>query len=205
MWSVLEHVWRALHYNWPWMAWNLTLALVPLVLAITLFRGDRRPTATWWLGMLVFVALLPNAPYVLTDVVHFLPNVRGTERLSVALAFIVQYGVFFLVGAESYVVSIVLFTRWLAAQGWARAAVPVEVGINLLCAVGIYLGRVDRLNSWDVVVAPRRFLASLSGLGSPRALALTMLAFVVVSWVYWAGKYVTLALAAYRPRVHVAA
>jgi uncharacterized membrane protein len=202
MWSLLEHVWRALQDNWPWMAWNLTLALIPLVLAIPLFRRDRRPSVKWWLGMLAFIALLPNAPYVLTDVVHFVPNVRNTERLSVALAFIVQYGVFFLVGAESYVVSIVLFTRWLAARGWARAAVPVEVGINLLCSIGIYLGRVRRLNSWDIVVAPGRFVASLSGLGSVRAIALTALAFFVVSFAYWTGKYVTLALAAYRPRVH---
>jgi len=195
--SLLTLIWAALRANGFWMAWNLTLALVPLLLAAVLFRGRRRPSAGWWVGLAAFVVLLPNAPYVLTDVVHFVPDVRGADRLSVAIAFIAQYGVFFLVGVESYVVSVMLLTRWLQARGRSWATVPAEVGIHAVCAAGVYLGRVGRLNSWDIVVRPDRFIHSLAGLGSPRAIALTALTFVAVSTVYWAGKHVTLALASY--------
>ena len=200
--SVLEHMWDAVRENWLWMAWNLTLAVVPLLLAVTLFRHGRRATVGWWVGLAVFLVLLPNAPYVLTDIVHFVPNVQGTERLSVVLAFIAQYGLFFLVGVESYVASVVLLTRWLAGRGWGWASVPVEVGIHALCAAGVYLGRVERLNSWDIVLRPDRFVTALAGLGSTHALALTALTFVVVSSVYWPAKTVTLALASYHPRSH---
>ena len=195
--SLLTLIWAALRTNGFWMAWNLTLALVPLLLAAALFRVGRRPTIVWWAGLVGFLVLLPNAPYVLTDVVHFVPDVQGADRLSVALAFIAQYGLFFLVGAESYVASVVLLTRWLEARGRAWATVPAELAIHSLCAVGVYLGRVERLNSWDVVLRPDRFLDSLADLGSPHAIALTTLTFVVVSAVYWAGKHVTLALASY--------
>ena len=195
--SLLTLIWAALRGNGFWMAWNLTLALVPLLLATVLFREGRRPTIAWWAGLVGFLILLPNAPYVLTDVVHFVPDVRGADRLSVAIAFIAQYGVFFLVGVESYVVSVMLLTRWLEARGRSWATVPAEVGIHAICAAGVYLGRVGRLNSWDIVVRPDRFIHSLAGLGSPRAIALTALTFVVVSTVYWAGKHVTLALASY--------
>lgn len=202
MGSVLEHMWAALYYNWFWMAWNLVLAVVPLLVAVILFRRGRRPTAGWWIGLAAFLVLLPNAPYVLTDVVHFVPNVHGTDRLSVVLAFMAQYGLFFLVGVESYVVSIVLLTRWLAERGWNRATVPVEFSLHALCAAGVYMGRIERLNSWDVVLRPDRFVTALAGLISVHAVALTALTFVVVSSVYWTGKHVTLALASYRPRSH---
>lgn len=195
--SLLTLIWAALHANGFWMAWNLTLALVPLLFAAVLFRDGRRPGAAWWVGFVAFVILLPNAPYVLTDVVHFVPDVRGADRLSVALAFMGQYGLFFLVGVESYVVSVMLLTRWLERRGRGWATVPAEVGIHAVCAAGVYLGRVGRLNSWDIVVRPDRFLDSLTDLASPRAIALTTLTFVVVSAVYWAGKQVTVALASY--------
>lgn len=205
--SVLELMWAAVRANGFWMAWNLTLAIVPLLLAAVLFRPGRRPTpglgrVAWWVGLVAFVVLLPNAPYVLTDVVHFVPDVQGADRLSVALAFIAQYGLFFLVGVESYVASVVLLTRWLEGRGLSRVMVPAEVGIHALCAAGVYLGRVGRLNSWDIVVRPDRFVASLADLGTSRALALTALTFIVVSSVYWAAKHVTLALVSYHARSH---
>ncbi len=200
--SLLTLIWAALRGNGLWMTWNLTLALVPLLLAAVLFRVGRRPTIMWWAGLAGFLILLPNAPYVLTDVVHFVPDVRGADRLSVTLAFMAQYGLFFLVGAESYVASVVLLTRWLEGRGRSRATVPAELGIHALCAVGIYLGRVARLNSWDIVLRPSRFVDSLADLATPRAFALTALTFAVVSAVYWTGKYVTLAVASYRPRAH---
>ena len=201
--SLLALIWAALRANGFWMAWNLMLALVPLLVAAVLFRAGRRPTVAWWVGLTGFLILLPNAPYVLTDVVHFVPDVQGADRLSVALAFIAQYGLFFLVGVESYVASVVLLTRWLEARGRGWATVPAEVTIHALCAVGVYLGRVERLNSWDIVVRPDRFLDALADLGSPRAIALIALTFVIVSAVYWAFKHVTLALAAYRRRPYV--
>jgi uncharacterized membrane protein len=196
--SLLTLIWAALRANGFWMAWNLMLALVPLLLASVLFRAGRRPTIAWWVGLVGFLVLLPNAPYVLTDVVHFVPDVQGADRLSVALAFMAQYGLFFLVGVESYVASVVLLTRWLEGRGWSRATLPAEVAIHALCAVGVYLGRVGRLNSWDIVVRPDLLLDSLADLASPRAIALIALTFVIVSAVYWAFKHMTLALAAYR-------
>ncbi len=62
--------------NARWMGWNLLLALVPLALALLLFRGRRERTALWWLGTAAFVAFLPNAPYVMTDVIHLFTDVR---------------------------------------------------------------------------------------------------------------------------------
>ncbi len=50
-----------------------------------------------------------------------------------------------------------------ARTGWAFA-----LGTLALTSLGIYLGRVDRLNSWDVLADPTSLLTTLGDrLGSP--------------------------------------
>ncbi len=68
---------RALSPVPTWMVWNTMLALVPLALSFTLFSPGRRCRSMgWWFGFAVFVAALPNAPYVLTDVIHLVDDAR---------------------------------------------------------------------------------------------------------------------------------
>src|SRR5690242_9088327 len=87
------------------MVWNTFLALLPLALAIVLFRPERVAARgrLWWIGVAAFVALLPNAPYVLTDVVHLIAAVRQTHsHEAVALFVLPAYAAFFFIGVESY-------------------------------------------------------------------------------------------------------
>src|SRR4029453_16226898 len=60
-----------------WMLWNLILAAVPLLLAVPLFRHPGRRGPGGWLGLGVVVLFLPNAPYVVTDLVHLRGDVVG--------------------------------------------------------------------------------------------------------------------------------
>lgn len=46
--------------------WNLFLALIPLIFIFWLFRPSASRSVIWWAIFLIFVAFLPNAPYVLT-------------------------------------------------------------------------------------------------------------------------------------------
>jgi hypothetical protein len=61
--------------------------------------------------------------------------------------------------------------RLAPAVGRARAALAVAA-VLLLTGFGVYLGRFERWNSWDLVARPRGLLADAAGaLGDPRALA----------------------------------
>jgi uncharacterized membrane protein len=187
---------EAVAENSVWMAWNLMLALVPLVLAVHLFREPRRRTTGWWLGLLAFVAFLPNAPYVLTDVIHLIGDTRdSSSSVVVSTAVMAEYAVFFLVGFEAYVGALLLLGRYLVRAGRGRWVVPVEVGLHAVCAVGIHLGRFDRLNSWDLVARPELLPRGVAGLDP----VLVVAAFVAVATAYVVMKRVTLALVAYRP------
>ncbi|MDQ1384469.1 MAG: hypothetical protein QOG65_1848 [Actinomycetota bacterium] len=57
------------------MLWNLFLAAVPAVLALALFPTSARRGVAWWLGFGAWVLFLPNAPYLLTDVVHMVHDI----------------------------------------------------------------------------------------------------------------------------------
>ena len=87
--------WAALRYeelfarHGAWMVWNTLLALVPLCLAIPLLTAQRRRGAFWWFGVTMGIAFLPNAPYVLTDIIHLLADVRfGAGDVEIAFVYV---------------------------------------------------------------------------------------------------------------------
>lgn len=165
-----------------WMAWNLWLASVPVVLSLVLFREDRHPSAGWWMGLVVFVAFLPNAPYVLTDVIHFAGEVRATDSdLHVAFVLIPKYAAFFVVGFGCYGYALLRLERWLRWRGWALPRVyGVDLTLHALCAVGVFLGRVFRFNSWDLATNPGQ-VAEVIRFPKPESVALLTLTFLVLA------------------------
>lgn len=172
----------ALVNNVEWMAWNLFLALVPLLLARYLFGHQDRPRWLLITGGAVFVAFLPNAPYVLTDVLHLpreLAATHGNHWLAAAL--VGQYLILFAVGFAAYVLSLVRLERWLADHGASRRAVLItDLSLHALCAVGIVLGRVFRFNSWDLVTNPGG-LMDLIRIPQPRTFAVLFILFTILA------------------------
>jgi uncharacterized membrane protein len=168
--------------NADFMAWNLTLAVVPVVIGAVLFRR-RRTSPLWWLGLAAFLAFLPNAPYVLSDVIHLADDVRATRSDAAVVAGVLpQYAAFFLAGLLAYVVALGELTTWLRAHGWDRLRVlGIELAVHAACAVGVYLGRVPRFNSWDLVTRPDAVASTAAEHLSDRyPLALVVATFVVL-------------------------
>jgi len=165
----------------PFVLWNLFLAAVPLALSIVLFRrprfGPGRRSALWWVGVAAFVAFLPNAPYVLSDAVHLVPRLRAETSWLDAAILLVGAGLFFLAGLEAYVLCIVNLRHYLG-----RVIVPLEVAIHGLVAVGIYLGRVVRSNSWDLLGEAHLVVgAAVDALSRPWPAVLVAFTFVVTA------------------------
>jgi uncharacterized membrane protein len=173
----------------PFMLWNLSLAAIPTVFALALFRRPTRLGAGWCVTFGAWLLLLPNAPYVLTDVVHMRGDLHSS-RSHGAAAVLLTYSFFAAAGLVSYVVSMQLFRRFLHRVVPHRAVLPVLLVVHGLCVVAMYLGRVVRLNSWDVVLAPGTVLASVVRVPHTYTVALLAVMFVVVG----VGAYVTYAV-----------
>jgi uncharacterized membrane protein len=181
-----------------WILWNSFLAFIPLVLSFWLFRRKQLKARSllWWLGFAVFISFLPNAPYMLTDIIHLIRGSRvGYSVWVIALVFIPIHLLAILGGFEAYVISLINQGNYLQRQGAARFVLGSELLAHALCAIGIYLGRFVRLNSWDLVVDPRDVLTTtFNTLTSKQPVFIMFVTFVVLTVFYWLLKQLTLGI-----------
>ena len=149
------------------MGWNTALALIPVLLTVFFFKRENQPlkrirNMTFAFELALVLLFLPNAPYVATDLVHFLYTVRsGDSPLWRLLGTeFPLYTAFVIFGLACYSFSVDrLFFAILMRMGkaWSWAAF---ICIPLLSAIGVYLGRVARYNSWDILTDPKGIIHS---------------------------------------------
>ncbi|MBW4420507.1 MAG: DUF1361 domain-containing protein [Myxacorys californica WJT36-NPBG1] len=213
--SLLSQAWSVLLDNARWMSWNLFLAFIPLVLSVLLFRQTQLPASTltlppvglrsrhrsfwWWIGVVVFIAFLPNAPYILTDIIHFINHVQSANSAwFVTLVLIPLYVLFIGAGFEAYVLSLINLGYYLNRRGLTQWILLAEMMLHGLSAIGIYLGRFLRFNSWDLVTRLDEVaMTVLDDLLGKRPLLAMMLTFLIVAGLYALIKPVHLALFTY--------
>jgi len=186
-------LWAVAEQNSAWMIWNTMLAWVPAALALALFTlgRDARRGPVWWTGVVLFVLFLPNAPYVVTDLVHLQTDVSRAAGGPVVTTVLPVYAALIASGFLAYYASLAQLRRYLAHHGLDRYRTPVTLGLHAVVAVGIFLGRWSRLNSWEPVVHPRdaleRTLLALTWADAPLLIAMM---FVVTA----VGHFVTRAV-----------
>ena len=143
------------------LVWNLVLAAVPLAASTAIVRLDARGAGAGSLFGLgaVWLLFLPNAPYILTDLVHL--AYRPPVPFWFDLALLLSAGG---LGLLSGYVSLSDVQRVVARRVGPRVAWAGSVAVLFLSAFGIYLGRELRWNSWDVVAAPGTLAADIVAL-----------------------------------------
>ncbi|MGZ4411769.1 MAG: DUF1361 domain-containing protein [Gaiellaceae bacterium] len=162
--------------TYVFLAWNIFLAWIPLVLAMAVYDGFRRhgarlrllPPAVGWL------LFLPNAPYILTDFVHLGPSPRIPLWYDAAMISAFAFTGLVLGLVSLALVHVVL--QRIAGATWAWLAAALSL---LLASVGIYIGRFLNLNSWDALLRPRLIAGLIrvrleDPFGNFRLLAVTM-------------------------------
>jgi len=193
--SILTNAFGAFNKYSGWIVWNLFLAFIPLALSFWLFRRTiRRRSALWWLGLIVFIAFLPNAAYLLTDIIHLIQAIRaGYSIWIITLIFIPLHLFAILVGWEAYVISLINQSYYLEQQGAKKFVFASEIMVHALSAIGVYLGRFLRFNSWDFVTQPDVILTStVNDLTSKKPLLVIVITFIILTIFYWLMKQVTL-------------
>lgn len=137
------------------IVWNLFLAFIPFALSFYLFRLTALRNLWWWTLLLVFMAFLPNAPYILTDSIHIVELSQGNyPPWAIVLVLIPQYILFICLGFEAYVISLVKLEQYLSNFIASKYLLIINAIAHSLCIVGIYIGRFERFNSWDFVTKP---------------------------------------------------
>lgn len=175
-----------------------------IVLMIIDFRArlpqDRNRSMFWWIGLFLFLAILPNAPYILTDVIHFYDAVRTINSAWIITLVIVPiYLIFIGIGWFAYVISLINLDRYAIEHNFFRYTSFVELSLHFLCAIGIYIGRFIRFNSWSLVTQPKQFLSVLPGeLIGKFPLVVILLTFLIITVLYAICKPIVMQFPLYR-------
>ena len=170
------------------LLWNLSLAWIPVVLALIIFahylRG--RSPGRMLIPGLIWLLFLPNAPYIFTDFIHLSPTTGVPLWFdgTVLSAFAWTGALLCLVSV--YLVHSAVRNWYGSIQGWTTVFV-----VLVLTSVGVFLGRFMRLNSWDIVVHPGRIAGQfVSTINEPATVIRGSTATVVVATML-AVTYVT--------------
>jgi uncharacterized membrane protein len=140
----------------------------------------------WWAGLFLFLTILPNAPYILTDIIHFYEAVRTLDSVwTITLIIVPIYIGFIGLGLFSYVFSLTNINRYLHKYQLDRYTNIVDLSLHFLCAIGIYIGRFIRFNSWSLVTQPKHFLTILPGeLIGKFPIVVILLTFLIITIMY---------------------
>jgi uncharacterized membrane protein len=167
------------------LLWNLALAWVPLVAALALDDVRSTPLRFQLPLLALWLAFFPNAPYLVTDLIHIDPQNHTTIGILGDAALVAVAPVGLALGFSS----LMLVERTVRQRFGGRVALGISVLSLAAASLGIYLGRVVRLNSWDLLSRPRvvgsvLHQLVLDPLAHPLAMAATVALAVTLSVLY---------------------
>jgi len=148
--------WGAHTHDFAYMIWNLALAWTALGVTLFLERLLHRTNWSSWLALgvtLVWVLFLPNTFYMITDFIH----IRELAEADL-LNGIFMFSCFIFTGVLLGIISLYIIHRQLLKRLSVRASRTIVAAVLLLCSFAMYIGRVLRWNSWDIVANPSSLL-----------------------------------------------
>jgi len=161
-------------YNLHWMTFNIFLAVLAVLFGLLFLKTNNKAVRV--ITGVLWLVFLPNTIYLFTDLMHIiyqLPKVEGFEKGLL----IVEHGVLQVIGFVTFILAFRPFERMLL---WAKLHKQQQtiaiIVFNFIIAYGIVLGRVERINSWEVFTQIGSVLNSMANvLTKPELLALTIL------------------------------
>ncbi|HLH57385.1 MAG TPA: DUF1361 domain-containing protein [Verrucomicrobiae bacterium] len=134
------------------LVWNLFLAWVPLGFALLAGEAFQEGKSGNWrfLGFaLAWLLFFPNAPYIFTDVVHLTTYFYSHFWVDLMLILLCA-----LTGLVVGFVSLFLMQGVVRGLFGTLASWVFIGAVAGLSGFGIYLGRFQRFNSWDIIWKP---------------------------------------------------
>ena len=140
----------------PDLIWNMMLALIAYDFAV-LTRYFKQA----WLFPILFILWLvfyPNTFYMITDIVHMHwvgDTLWNKASLHLFMVFVpsILFGIY--CGIESWLILLERFKfSW-----WTELLATLV--LSVISSMAIYIGRYDRLNTWDIVSNPGQVVQKL--------------------------------------------
>lgn len=133
------------------LIWNLFLAYIPYFLSSSIYKNffnTSKKIQNSFYG-LIWLLFIPNSFYILTDFTHL--HFKTTFQFSLDMLIISSFS---FVGFYVGLLSIHTIRQLVIAKYGNTKGNIFLLTISFLSAFGIYLGRVLRFNSWDIISKP---------------------------------------------------
>lgn len=141
-------------YNF--LIWNLFLGFLPFVVVYFMQYWVPGRSIIWWIsGLFIWLVFYPNAPYMITDLIHV--DAHETDVIYDTLM-IFSFSILSLFyGFYSLKIANGLLLLRLSPS-LSRILIYAAI---FLSSFGIYLGRILRLNSWDIATHPWQTIVTI--------------------------------------------
>jgi uncharacterized membrane protein len=133
------------------LVWNLLLAWIPFGFAIYVYDGQRRGVGRLklWAAGTIWLVFFPNAPYIVTDLKWLRTWTGAPIWYDVVLVATAAWCGLLLGFISLYLMQSVVQRALGSVRAWLFVLATLAVS-----SYGIYLGRFQRWNSWDVFTRP---------------------------------------------------
>lgn len=173
------------------LVWNLFLAVVPFLLTsylktINLFENKFKAL----LLLSIWLLFLPNSFYIITDFVHL--SLSNFHTFWYDLLLISSYASLgFLLG----IISLKDIEELLSHKLNASICSFLIFSISILSGFGIYLGRILRYNSWDILKNPIELFTDLWNIFfTTKSLGFSMLYGCFIYFIFRISKYFSITI-----------
>lgn len=139
------------------LVWNLLLAFIPYFISKRLMKllyNKRR--WVFLIGVFVWLLFIPNSFYIITDLFHLDMNVGMPLWFDLALLLSFAWN-----GLLLGIVSVRHMEKLFESFYNNRFDLLFVFPVMLLNALGVYIGRYLRFNSWDIIANPFQLIQDI--------------------------------------------
>ncbi|MFA6251317.1 MAG: DUF1361 domain-containing protein [Candidatus Paceibacterota bacterium] len=184
-------------FSQVYLFWNIFLAIIPFCISSILLwwaRNHKLKKYLFFIGGILWLLFIPNAPYIITDLIH-IGEVRAVPALYDSFLIFNSAWVGLLFGLHS----IYHMEQILREKYSARVTFAILTITMLFISFGIYLGRFLRFNSWDIFEKPLSFINGIGEIFSNKTDSIEaflytglFLFFIIMSYNSWRATQIKL-------------
>ena len=141
------------------LPWNLFLAFVPYLITLRLEKhADRHPVILFFI-LACWLLFIPNSFYIITDLFHLTEITSAPQWFDLLLVFSFAWN-----GIVFGILSVRRVEQLVARIYGRRFSAGLIIVVMWLNALGIYIGRYLRYNSWDIITDPFSLISGITDL-----------------------------------------
>ncbi len=143
--------------SYLFMVWNLFLAWIPYLMSIYFEQLNDKKKIIQVFVFMCWLLFFPNALYIVTDIIHIAQTQAAPLWYDAVLLFVSSLTG--LVLAFASVINIEKYIRLIFAR---KFVTPIIILLLFAGSFGVYLGRFERWNSWDVLYNPLSMVVNIA-------------------------------------------